>query len=668
MKGQVEFFVIFGILIVVVVVFFYGYMSGMFSSPLPEAVAQQQESIKLSFDGFIRDSAHIVISSIAENGGYVDDSDYALGSVTFHDVETPYWQYFGETSYPDLAENIKTAMIEYINDNKDFFFAGLTGYEIDAEDVSSITMTMLDEEIKFDIYMPLSIIVDDQVYPFQQPLSVTVQTDIGQIYDFAKEFTYSQANDRLFEVFTISTMALSPMSPEPPGGVQEVPMFVSLTDCGQVVLRTWFDLEPYVMDAIEKTIANTYMPGKSPRNNIKMASAPEYEIPVTTSSAEHREDFESHIQALIEKYDLEDSLDVEDVIPSSTTTGTIGIDKYYSGLDVGFGLPDDFELTPANFQFSPNPITAFAKPIAYTSVCASDPIMVKYYLTYPLVVSVKDQATGAVFSFANTVYIYENKAVPWSVTGGYDPSELQEICSGASCPVEITVEDSDGKPIQGASISFFNCPVGKSDAEGLVDGLAPCGVGRLRVYANGYATRDSVYASSELEELSLQLTKIPFKNVHVYEVNVQKLNDSYMISKGDIGPINTLYNHDDEMAMLKFYYNVDDYYTLAYTTTSGTMSYVPANDYYVSGTLTGPGYMLYGAFLSDYTLGTEDGDLYIYMPYMIDFRDFNTENIADYAELAKDMYNLLSTCGLGPISSARLHDSFDGCTVNFGEL
>ncbi|RLJ09937.1 MAG: hypothetical protein DRP15_01840, partial [Candidatus Aenigmatarchaeota archaeon] len=57
-KGQVEFIIIVGLLIVVSVVVFYAYQSGLIGkSPVPSNIAEQQRTVKPSLENFIRNAA-----------------------------------------------------------------------------------------------------------------------------------------------------------------------------------------------------------------------------------------------------------------------------------------------------------------------------------------------------------------------------------------------------------------------------------------------------------------------------------------------------------------------------------------------------------------------------------------------------------------------------------
>jgi len=670
MKAQVEFFVILGLLFLVVAVVFWGYMGGWFGSEVPESVATKQAAITTSFEQFMRDGAYDAIERVSENGGYLDESEYVLGSVEFAGDGRPYWQYFGQTAYPRVLDNVRTAFTEYVEENRDTFFEAFESMELVVGEISAITLTEGNNKVRIDIHMPLSIVVDDVEYAFQQPFSAEVQTDIAQIEDFAEEFTYSQANDRLFETFTMASVLLSPYDSEPPASVQEVPVFIMLDNCGQSVFRSWFDIQPEMDELLRETVANTYMPNKSPQGNIEMSSAPDYEIPVSAETADASA-FRDYMEELAGSHNLDDDIDIGAFL-DSMQYAPAGLNSYYSDLDVWFDVPDDFELTQLNFQFTPNPIFEIAEPVPLTSVCLSDPVYISYYLTYPLVVNVRD-STGSVFSFAHTVYIYDNSEGQWAVTpGGYDPSVQQEICSGARCPVKVTVEDSEGEPIEGASVSYIGCPLGKTDSDGVVEATAPCGTGTLAVYMHGYAGYEDRHVCSTLSDKTVALTRMPYKRVRIYEVNINYLSetDTYVIAKDAVGLMNTEFNpnylHGSTVANL--YVSSDERYPVRFTGASGELNYIPAGEYSVVGLLSDDGYTAnYGGFMMSYTLSEDDGDLYIYMPYITSFADISDEDEEEQQTEMVKLYSLLSKCGLGPISETG-PDSFDGCSKEYNEL
>ena len=325
-KGQVELIAIVGILVVVAVVVALVYQTGMLS---PVSLGPDARVVKDSVESFIRAGAYDTIKNIGINGGY---SDVQVNSVEFLGKDVPYWQYGGSITIPDLNANILEGIEKYISDNKAALQDSMSDKDVTLGN-PQVSVNVLSSKVELTVYMPTQ--VGDTSIP--QPYVISIPSKLGDIYEFAQGFVNTNNQQRYFEYFTLSSMAMSPFD----NGVQRIPLVVFLTSCGDFVFKTWWDVQPDMMDTIEKTLANTFMPGKAPKNMMTKSTHPKYSI-----------------------------------VPINGKT--------YSDIDVGFYLPDGFDVTRANFDMSPDTITAFAKPIPMAGVCYSEPIYVDYYLRYPV--------------------------------------------------------------------------------------------------------------------------------------------------------------------------------------------------------------------------------------------------------------------------------------------
>ncbi|UCD07866.1 MAG: carboxypeptidase regulatory-like domain-containing protein [Candidatus Aenigmatarchaeota archaeon] len=611
-KGQVEFIVILGLLVVIAVVVFYAYQSGILGPVVSPDVSLAEESVR----NLIRTGAYQTLNNMSLYGGYLNADSFQLGSLTFNGREVPYWQKNGQIQYPDLHSNFKEGVKNYLLQYKDGFANAYTEQEGKELIIGepSISANFLNDKIDLLVNMPTTL--DGNTVP--QPYSVSIPTRFEETNDFSTGFLTFSGTNRPLEYFTLGSMLFSPIE----DGEHDVPFYIHLTQCGDMVYKDWFDVKNGIEYAIKTTLAHTYMPGKYPTNVLHTTSHPKYSIPPINGNE-------------------------------------------YENIDITFHLPDDFELNPKNLQFTPSPIFVQAEPIPMTTICDSDPMFVQYYIIYPTIVRVKDPLTGNSFQFATEVFIFNNTPGDWGVPSDYLPSP--GICENPGCSIDITVRDSDGNSIPSVSVTFMNCLLGRTDSSGRFLGSAPCGIGPLEVYKQGFGSYKEMKSSDDIEGLSITLSKTPAVNLHFYEVEVQNitLTKRYKISSGAISYINT--RHPDEFVNLNFYsYVRNQFYQRFFNNKIGRITAIPADVYYVSGTLISDAEAV-GGVMVEYILEEElDGkDLYVYLPYIVEFGQIEEE--VEFMTGVQDMTRLLEACGLGPIRDTPVQN-FGGCSVGYNEL
>lgn len=611
-KGQIEFIVILGLLVVIAVVVFYSYQSGILGPVISPDVSLAEESV----NGLVRAAAYETLNNMSLYGGYLNADSFALGSITFNGREVPYWQKNGQVNHPDLHSNFREGVKSYIIKNKDAFGNAYTeeyGKELVLGN-PSVSANFFNDKIELLVNMPTTL--DGAGVP--QPYTLTIQTRFEEIKDFSNNYLTFAGSNRPLEYFTLGTVLFSPIK----DGEHDVPLYIHLTECGEVLYKDWFDIKSGMEYAIKTTLAHTYMPGKYPQNVLHTTSHPKYSIPPLNG-------------------------------------------KEYEDVDVSFHLPDDFELDQNTLQFIPNPIYAQAELIPMTSICQSNPMFVKYFLMYPAIVRVKDPLTENIFQFATEVFVYNNTPGDWGADG-YQPSSF--VCENSGCNAEVTVKDSSGNPISGATITFMDCLLGRTDSSGSYSGAAPCGIGPLDVYRQGYGTYSDMYSIDELDDVSVTLYGTPGVNLHLYEVHVQNLSitNQYLINEGGVNYVNT--KHTNQFVHMSFYSYVDNQlYQMFFEDKVGRITHIPSGNYYISGTLI-TDEVASGEFIYDYAL-TEDldgKDLYIYVPYIDGFGG-DLDDEVKYMEGVQDMTRLLEECGLGPIRDTPAED-FKGCVVGYNEL
>jgi hypothetical protein len=611
-KGQTEIVVVLGIVVVAVVVITYAYQFGMFgASDVPASIKVKYDSVKASFESLVMDGAQETVRKLSLYGGYLDNSSFPLGSVTFLGKEVPYWQYNGQVSYPDLKQNFIKGLKDYLSRNKETVAQSLNMAGVDMSD-PQVSANFLPNKIVVTVNMPVTI----DGTSVSKPYSVEVQTRLSEIDEFSRGFASYTANNRPFEYYTLSSMIISPMEED----VHTVPLFIFLTQCGEYVFKSWSDVKPVMEQVIKATLAQTYMPGKAPNNTMRTSGSPKYML-----------------------------------VPING--------KRYEALDVNFHLPDEFELTPADFQFTPDPIVATSKMMPMVGQCQSDPVYVNYYLSYPVIARVKDPLTQNVFQFALHVFIKDNVPGEWA-SSGYETDVQRQICSNPQCTAQITVRDSSGGPVSYASVSFMGCSLGSTGPDGVLKAAAPCGIGPLQVYRQDYDSYSKMESSDRISGLTISLVKTPLINAHFYEVTVQNMpmSGEYYITENAVTPLAS--GHAVYMNLLDPA-NVKSY-QFGYNAAGGKISGMPAGYYVIAGTLISQVDEL-GAFLIDYNImeSLDGKDVYIYLPNELGYKQI-TDSVQK-AEATVALTNVLIKCGLGPVSTSEVKN-FKVCSVGYDEV
>ncbi|MFH1978232.1 MAG: hypothetical protein ABIJ92_02820 [Candidatus Aenigmatarchaeota archaeon] len=609
-SGQTEIIIIVGLVVVVGAVVFLA-VQGLLPTDIPiTGIDNQKRVIENSVLDFITEATLKSIDNVTSFGGYVNPN-FPLGSVNLNGKPVPYWHTGDETEIPDIKRNLVDGITEYLNQNKKYIIEGKSVTIDDA----LVSVNLQNDKAIVTVTMPTTFWFDEKPHPIQQPYVVEIPTRLGKISAFSKSFLTEQGSNAPIETFTLSTMMLSPFEEN----TRTIPILIQLTECGESVYKSWYDIKPEVEAAIEATLARTYLPGEYPINTLRTSSGPKYSLP---------------------------PLDNND----------------YSDLDVTFHTPDDFELNPSTLQIEPNPIISVAKPIPLTTVCVSDPIIVKYFLTYPIIVRAKDDLTGNTFQFVTQAYIKDNRPVSYDT--GFDFGDQERTCANAQCSINMNARNSLGEPLTGAHVSFMGCVLGQTDSSGLIQGQAPCGVGVLRFDSNGYASHEEMKSTSnENQENELvgtvEMNAVPVINMKFYQVVVQNwTGGQYAIPNGGIEEIDGDLRLDFSPRTTSRTYS-----PIVATGPSATVSHLVEDNYLVAGVLTeSDSTRMLGGFGDEYTLTASDKNLYIYIPIMVGIDSLDEEGKALSAFI---MSSILRQCGIGPVRNSKFIQT-EGCVANVG--
>lgn len=596
-KGQVEFIAIIGIIAVVIVAVYFAFTSvapGV-TPTAPVYTSAEQASVADTVNSFVRDGTLETLRTLSTYGGYLSPQ---ADSVTYLGKETSYWMKDGSVSYPNLKDNFIQGLRDYINTNKDALESSLAGQGVEFG-TPTISATLMSNQIVATVNMPTTF-KGGQV---PQPYVITIPTKISDVYDFSKAFVDYQKTERFLEYTTLASMVSSPIT----NNVKDVPMWITITRCGEYVFKTWSDIHPGVDYAVKITLAHIYMPGKVPTNIGAVTSYPKYPLPPMNG-------------------------------------------KSYSDLGVSFTLPDNFGFDRTNLQIDPDPIIAYAKPVPRIGLCYGDPKLVSYHVDYPAVVVVKDSLTGNLFKFAVDTMIQDNLPGDWAIVG-YDLDDQEAICAARDCPVDIKVVDASGSPVDGAAIRFAGCGLGSTDINGDFKGIAPCAAGPLHIFKPGYGTYMQAFDESEIRDITVTLPGIPHLSIYFYEVPIENQSDAsgekYFIYDRTITTVGS-----DKMARLVLTNSVDlETYEVVSEDDIAVLNYAPAGIYgFSSGLFSSDIAAMYGGASGSYeiTEAMNGKALYVYIPTLVGFEDIEDDD--SMVDASVTLLAVLEKLGIGPIS------------------
>jgi len=628
MRGQVEFIVVLGIVVVIVVVAFYALQTGI----IPAASANPDvRLVQDSTNNFIRNAAYDTLRKVSDNGGYLEPQ---ASGVTFLGMGVPYWARNGQLMVPNVQQNIVTGITNYITNNKDNFASSVSGKAVTLGQ-PQVTVNVLENQLSITVYMPTT--VNDVQVP--QPYVVSVPTKIGEVIDFSSALAQNQLQNRYLEYFIISSMLLSPYD----GPAQVVPTHIYLTTCGEFVFKSWFDVAPQMEEVIKTTLGHTYMPDKYPMNVEKTSNFLKYAIPEMSG-------------------------------------------KKHFDLNVSFDVPDGFSLSYQSMQMDPDPVLSLALPIPMTGLCQSDPVNVKYYLQFPAIARIRDPLTGNIMRFAIDTYIKDNMPGSWGA-GGYNQTLQTLICSNPQCDASIKVLDVYGKPVSGATVTYMGCGVGQTGSSGIATGKVPCGSsGPIEAYRSGFDVFSrGGFNNDMVRNTTIVMTGMPTMNAHLYEAIVETMGSfgvngsSYMIPASGIGvnnlpginPINALADErkENEMVYLQFQsLDTGKIYERFFTEKVGIINGVPSGSYILNGALTNQVMTaLYGGF--SVNIGITDSmdgkDIYIYLPYSYAYSRLTDRTSKINGGLL--LTNMLVSCGIGPVAGTEYTGALP-CSKGIGDL
>ncbi len=442
-KAQAEFIVIAGILILALVAVYYAVSGNFQASNVPQGVYEKQKTIQESFLSMARKGADYTLKVMETHGGYptvelLGEGNYEVPSyVVFMGEGVPYWARCQNDLTPsreDMTRWFRLSMEHYIQTHMNEI---TDVYKNSSFDLSrlSVSVNILSSPNKIDLTVNLPTKVDGyamagQLYPYK----ISLDSKLGEIYDFAGDVSAAQSSKRFLEVYTTASIY---MSKDAADGHAKLPTGGFLLDCGETVYRTPDQISSYLKEIAQYVITQTV-----------------WWQNMTTDKSK----------------------------PKVYAVNKEIMDREYRDLDISMYLPDDFNFETQGTIVAKNNKRAFTSPMWTSSDCFGV-YSIGYSVSYPVIFRVKDPLSGYSFNFAALVFVDKSGARMFPGRCE-DIKTAEDACKSVTCSARIKVTDEAGKPIKEAVATFGECGIGYSDSSGIIEGKIKCGTEELNIYRN----------------------------------------------------------------------------------------------------------------------------------------------------------------------------------------
>ena len=491
-RGEVTTFIVVGIIIVTLAVtLFFARNTVLFRNLVSETqktitVPEQAKIVKVQVGSCMSDTAKAAADLMMSQGGYIfmpnDPIPRGPANMFSNYVDifnegsstVPYWYYqaangVDKVQMPDMS-TMRSQLESYLNSRlvdclDKFSLLRARGYDISYEDPVS-NVTILDNELKVDAAFPISLRLRDFSFSFDK-FSVSVESGLGGMYKAARDLLSAENEKFFLENYALDSMVV----------YDSIPFSGVDFECSP---RTW--QRSKVIEAMKNVFA-TNIPA----------------IKVKGSDYVLADDFDKYFVSDIgKKY------------------GDTSFQFFYSpewplAIDI---LGEDGEI----LRGKPFAAESVAGKFVNQFFCANNYHFV-YNIKFPVIIALRDGATGEVFQFATQVVIDHNQ--PRQNKIDIPTLDIEtEICNkpGAESTIYVVGYRPDGSaaslPDARVSLKCLNevCEIGRTSWNGedysIRANIPSCFNGIIAAEKEGYVGNKEVVSTSEGSSMSLILEKI----------------------------------------------------------------------------------------------------------------------------------------------------------------
>jgi hypothetical protein len=239
-RAQAEFVIIAGIALLAVVAIYFAYSGEFTPTNLPSGVYQRQQAVQQSVLSLAGKGADEALKVMEAHGGY--PTAELLGNGTYQvppfaifiNEGVPYWAECDQNLAPSrdnvtrwFEKSVEKYIEGHIAEIQNTYKKDNVTFDLSRLSVSANVLSN-PHKIEMTVNLPTKVrgySMVSQLYPYK----ISKDTKLGEILDFANNFSSSQAKKRFLEVFTEASIY---MSADAADGQPKLPTGGFLTSCG----------------------------------------------------------------------------------------------------------------------------------------------------------------------------------------------------------------------------------------------------------------------------------------------------------------------------------------------------------------------------------------------------------------------------------------------------
>ena len=500
-RGQVTVFIVVGIVILVAFAFLFFFRGQITESTFEDqmnalTVPRQIEPVKDYFDACLKQKVQDGVFLLGEQGGYINIPEDIMPrsiSNTFSNTleiypgaEVAYWYYetangIEQQSIPSIT-NMEKELEGYLDEEfLDCFYYTYTfeedGLEFQNPPYAISDVTIQDNTIQVEVVADVYVTLKEVATEIERHM-VIVESNLGEMYNLAKEIYEEENQNTFLEEKTIDTLVV----------YDELPFSTTEFSCERKVWQKSEVLED-MKEILNANIAAIELKPISSASYLR--PTPEY--------------FQLDIQKpyyVNEQFQYFTSWPIEmEVSPTKGGELLVGDPLTQSVPEISKFLNLFFCLN--NYHFV-------------------------YDIKYPVLISLSDES-GFTFQFANLVKIDNNQPRTYEgeVVNYEDSTEFSEnFCNNAAIPTEVSAYDYETlSGIPGTSILYkcfsTTCYIGETDSNGkLTANFPPCLNGAVIAQKQGYEIASTSLTTNTEQTASLLMDRYYQLDLEMWSINM----------------------------------------------------------------------------------------------------------------------------------------------------
>ena len=199
-RGQVTAFVIVGIVLLMAVILLLYFIlrtpqAGVEQRAEETVISPGADAIKFYIDDCMKQSGEKAVVHVSVRGGYYEVIGY---HVSYKDINIPYYFYEGQKDMP-VRDDIKNELEKAFKNYASECLIGLEtfieqGYMINEKGNVTITASILENNVFFDVNMPLEVIKNEETFNYNK-FNANIKIPLNKMINLTEKFAVFQAEN-----------------------------------------------------------------------------------------------------------------------------------------------------------------------------------------------------------------------------------------------------------------------------------------------------------------------------------------------------------------------------------------------------------------------------------------------------------------------------------------